>query len=447
MMKELQLQIPERIANKDSIVLFWFRRDLRLHDNKGLFHALNSGKSVLPVFIFDEHILDPLPQDDHRVNFIYDTLKEMHGELQRSGRGLLVLKGKPEAVMPELLSKYNISCIYCNEDHELYGRERDESIAVLCKKQGVGFYGFLDHLVAGKDHVLTAEGNPYKVFTPYSRAWKTVIGEKHTGNYSSEKFLEAFEETGHLGFPELKDIGFTESAFKAAPLEIKEHLIRNYHETRDVPALDGTSRLGVHLRFGTVSIRELVRKARQWNETFLNELIWREFYAMILWHFSFVDGRAFKPAYDRIEWRNDEREFEAWKAGRTGYPMVDAGMRQINETGYMHNRLRMVVASFLSKHLLIDWRWGEAYFAKKLFDFELSSNNGGWQWSAGTGCDAAPYFRIFNPTTQQSKFDPHGEFVSKWIPELKTGGYPEPIVDHKMARERCLMVYKQALGG
>ncbi len=447
MMKELKLQIPKRIAHEDSLVLFWFRRDLRLRDNKGLFQALKSGKSVLPVFIFDEHILDPLPRNDHRVNFIHNTLKTIHGELQRSGRGLLVLNGKPLDVLATLLSKYNISDIYCNEDHEPYGRERDASIAGHCKKQGVGFHGFLDHLVAGKDHVLTAEGNPYKVFTPYSRAWKTVIGEKHTRNYPSEKYLEAFAETGHLGFPELIDIGFTESALKAAPLEINEHLIRNYHETRDVPALDGTSRLGVHLRFGTVSIRELVRKARQWNETFLNELIWREFYAMILWHFSFVDGRAFKPAYDRIEWRNDEREFEAWKVGSTGYPMVDAGMRQINATGYMHNRLRMVVASFLSKHLLIDWRWGEAYFAEKLFDFELSSNNGGWQWSAGTGCDAAPYFRIFNPTTQQKKFDPRGAFLSKWIPELNSGDYPEPIVDHKLARERCLRVYKQALDG
>ena len=446
-MDKMQQHITGVSDCKQPLTLFWFRRDLRLHDNKGLFYALKSGKSVLPVFIFDEHILDPLPHNDHRVNFIHDSLKNMHSELQRSDRGLLVLKGKPVEVLTTLLSKYNISDIFYNEDHEPYGRKRDAAIAALCKKQGVGCHGFLDHLIAGKDDVLTAEGNPYKVFTPYSRAWKAVVDETHTRVYPSEKNMDAFVATERLKIPALSDIGFVDSGLQPAPLEINEHLIRNYHKTRDVPVLDGTSRLGVHLRFGTVSIRELVQKAFHWNETFLNELIWREFYAMILWHFPFVDGRAFKPAYDRIEWRNDEREFEAWKAGRTGYPMVDAGMRQINATGYMHNRLRMVVASFLSKHLLIDWRWGEAYFAEKLFDFELSSNNGGWQWSAGTGCDAAPYFRIFNPTAQQKKFDPRGEFVSKWIPELKTGGYPEPVVDHKMARERCLRVYKQALSG
>lgn len=425
--------------------VFWFRRDLRLTDNKGLYHALSPGKPVLPLFIFDDHILEPLPNDDHRVTFIYDALMDINKRLKPFGKELLIKKGKPLDVFAGLVSDYDIEAVYSNEDHEPYGHRRDQEIAEMLSKQGIAFHQYLDHLITGKNEVLTAEGSPYKVFTPYSRAWKAILTDDHTTHFPSENHLNNF-----IGVPErpvssLSEIGFNRYELKAPPQIIDQGLIRNYHATRDIPALDGTTRLGVHLRFGTISIRSLVKKALKWNETFLNELIWREFYAMILWQFPEVVNKAFKPAYDRIEWRNNEQEFEAWKNGCTGYPMVDAGMRQINATGYMHNRLRMVVASFLTKHLLIDWRWGEAYFAEKLFDFELSSNNGGWQWSAGTGCDAAPYFRIFNPATQQKKFDPQEQFISRWIPEHGSLQYPAPIVNHAEARERCLKVYKMAL--
>ncbi len=435
------------MKNSKPVVIHWFRRDLRLHDNKGLYLALNSGYPVVPLFVFDDDILEPLPRDDHRVAFIHKTLQDIQHALQKQGRGMLVRKGKPVEVLASLCAEHHVRAVYCNEDHEPYGRTRDEQVSRMLKNLGVDFYSCLDHLVMHKDAVLVNPENrqPYRVFTPYSRAWKAKLSEDHLKSYPSEDLLQNFFKPLQESFLTAKSLGFLPSEKQAPSLIIDESLIRNYHETRDYPFLEGTSRLGVHLRFGTVSIRELTGKALQWNETFLNELIWREFYAMLLWHHPHIVDQSFKPVYDRIEWRNNEEEFDKWKMGITGYPIVDAGMRQLNDTGYMHNRVRMVVASFLSKHLLIDWRIGEAYFAEKLFDYELSSNNGGWQWSAGTGSDAAPYFRIFNPTAQQKKFDPDQKYIRKWVPELDTADYPKPVVDHRQARERCLKTYKQAL--
>ncbi len=428
-----------------EIDVFWFRRDLRLHDNKALYHALKQGKPLLLLFVFDDYILDPLPANDHRVTFLYNTLSAMHQELSEVGGGLEIRRGKPVEVIHELIHTYRVGSVFCNADHEPYGINRDKEVKELLAGKGINFYQYLDHLIMDKSEVVKPEGTPYQVFTPYSKRWKEKLEEKHLEQYHSQELLKDADIVSDGSFPAMADIGMEKSSLSAPPLKMDEVLIRNYHRQRDIPAINGTSRLGVHLRFGTLSIRELIRKGLQWNDTYLNELIWREFYAMILWHYPDVVTRSFKSAYDRIQWRNDENEFEAWKHGKTGFPMVDAGMRQLSTTGFMHNRLRMVTASFLSKHLLIDWRWGEAWFAENLFDYELSSNNGGWQWSAGTGCDAAPYFRIFNPMAQQKKFDPEGLFVAKWVPEQNEKDYPRPIVDHAFARDRCLKVYKEAL--
>lgn len=428
-----------------SVAIFWFRRDLRLNDNKAFFKALEGAENVLPLFIFDEDILDPLPRNDHRVEFIHHTLSEMDQLLRKQGSGILVRKGKPFDVFKELLGEYEIDAVYSNADHEPYGMERDEKIRALLASHGNGFYQELDHLVLGSNEALKSDGTPYTVFTPYSRRWKEVLESRHTAEFPSETLLKNCHKGEIDPVPSLEELGFEGSGMEMPVAIVDEDMIKGYNKTRDFPALNGTSRLGPHLRFGAMSIRQLVKMARELNETFLNELIWREFYAMILQHFPRVVKESFRPEYDRIEWRNNEQEFELWKQGKTGFPMVDAGMRQLAATGYMHNRLRMVTASFLTKHLLIDWRWGEAWFAEKLFDFELSSNNGGWQWSSGTGTDAAPYFRIFNPMEQRKKFDPNEEFIKKWIPEFGTLDYPEPIVDHKQARERCLAAYKKAL--
>ncbi len=427
------------------VVIFWFRRDLRLDDNTGLYHALKSGRKVLPLFIFDESIIDPLPRDDPRVSFIFESLTSVHDTLRKNGGGILVKKGRPLEVFRELQAKYPVEAVYCNMDHEPYGRNRDEKVALFLQEHGVSFHSFMDHLLLHPEKVMKQDGSPFQVFTPYSNRWKQTLGAGDLECHDPEELRSHILTGESLAIPDLRELGFTRSPLKFPPLNIDEELIRSYDRMRDFPAADATSRLGVHLRFGTLSIRKLGKIAAEINEVFLGELIWREFYAMILWHFPDVVHQSFKPAYDRIEWRNNEKEFLAWKEGKTGYPMVDAGMRQLNQTGYMHNRLRMITASFLTKHLLTDWRRGEAYFAEKLLDYELSSNNGGWQWSAGTGCDAAPYFRIFNPYTQQKKFDPRDEFVRKWIPELGSKDYVPELVGHKMARERCLQVYKRAL--
>ncbi len=445
-----------------KVSIFWFRRDLRLHDNAGLYHALKGNMPVLSLFIFDSNILDELEdKSDARVSFIYRTIAELHSELQDLGSSMLIKHGNPIDIWKELLQEYDIAAVYTNRDYEPYAIQRDTAVKKLLNNNNISFHTYKDQVIFEKDEILKDDGTPYTVFTPYSRKWRTELNEKRintTSNkeqnitqsfylqsYPTENYYHNFCKTIALPIIPLEELGFSPSTIVIPPKEVSRSLIKNYDKTRNIPGIEGTSRLGIHFRFGTISIREKVRRAQELNDTYLNELIWRDFYAMILAHFPNVLHQSFRPEYDRIEWRNDEKEFQAWCEGKTGYPIVDAGMRELNATGYMHNRVRMITASFLTKHLLIDWRWGEAYFAQKLLDYELASNNGGWQWAAGSGTDAAPYFRIFNPTTQQEKFDPNLQYVTKWIPEYGTKDYPAPMVEHKMARERCLEVYKKGL--
>lgn len=427
------------------MVAFWMRRDLRLADNAALYHALRSGKKVVPVFIFDTEILSALPKDDKRVLFIHQTLATLQTELRALGSTLVVKYGKPSEVWESLAKTYALAAIYTNHDYEPYATERDAAISALMHTRGIAFHTYKDQVIFEKNEVLSQTGTPYTVFTPYSKKWKSLLNDFYLQPYPTEKYFAAFFSSPALPMPSLVEMGFEAADYDFPPLTIDIARIKPYHDTRDFPAQKGTTRLGLHLRFGTISIRKLATIALANNETYLNELIWREFYMQILWHFPHVVTRAFKPAYDRIKWQNDTVLFEKWCAGKTGYALVDAGMRELNATGYMHNRVRMLVASFLTKHLLIDWRWGEAYFEQKLLDFELASNNGGWQWAAGCGCDAAPYFRIFSPDAQVAKFDKSFAYVRKWVPEYGTYLYPKPIVNHAFARERVLEVYKSAL--
>ncbi len=428
------------------INIFWFRRDLRLNDNHGLYRALQAGLPVLPVFIFDSLILDRLDaKADPRVTFIYREVSRLKQEAENMGSTLLVYHGIPGEVFSALTEKYHIQHVFANNDYEPYARERDGQLAGLLQGKGIGFHTFRDQVIFEKDEVLKDDGRPYTVFTPYMKRWKAVFDDTASSGWPSEDVTAGFMQHLPAAMPALHEMGFEEADMVFPSPDFDAAVISRYHLNRDFPAREGTSRLGIHLRFGTISIRRLVNLARSTNEIFLNELIWREFYMMILWHYPHVVEASFRPEYDRIAWRNDEHEIYAWMEGNTGYPMVDAGMRQLNATGYMHNRLRMVTASFLVKHLLVDWRIGEAYFASRLLDFELSSNNGGWQWAAGTGCDAAPWFRIFNPELQAKKFDPQSEFIRIWVPEAGTDAYPPPIVDHRFARERALGVFKKHL--
>ena len=431
----------------ETINIFWFRRDLRLGDNAGLYHALKAGKPVLPVFIFDKHILDKLDNKaDRRVEFIHTSLEAIQEKLLALGSSLSVFHDTPENSFKELLTKYTIEAVYTNHDYEPYAGARDKKIASLLKEKNIPFNTFKDQVIFEKDEVLKDDGKPYTVFTPYSRKWKAALKPFYLKQFPTKKYYSNFLQHKGKNIPSLKQLGFlgTEQPFPAK--ELKAELVKKYSKQRDFPGINGTSKLGVHLRFGTISIRQLAERATGLSETFLNELIWRDFYHMILWHFPQVGkGNSFKPAYDNIEWLTDKGEFEKWCKGQTGYPIVDAGMRELNETGFMHNRVRMVVASFLCKHLLLDWRLGEAYFAEKLLDFDLASNNGGWQWASGSGCDAAPYFRIFNPYLQTKKFDPHLDYIKRWVPEFQEFSYPKPIVDHEFARKRCLETYSKAL--
>ena len=428
-------------------IIFWFRRDLRLTDNAGLYHALQSGKKVLPIFIFDPEILDSLPEDDSRVTFIHETLQQLRQELQTNYKSSLALfHDKPEKVFKELISQYDITSVYTNHDYEPYAIKRDKEIATLLDTKKITFHTYKDQVIFEKDEVVKDNGEPYVVYTPLMKKWKEHFKKNKLESYPSEKHLEHLYKNSLLPNLSLSDIGFTKSTIKVKPYEVSSSMINDYPDVRDFPAKSGTSNLSPHLRFGTVSTRQMVAKAiTERKETFWNELIWREFFMHILWHYPHTITKSFKPAYDNIKWRNNKEEFELWKAGKTGYPMVDAGMRELNATGYMHNRVRMVVGSFLCKHLLIDWRWGEAYFAEKLLDYEMSSNVGNWQWVAGSGVDAAPYFRIFNPASQVEKFDKSLQYIRKWIPEFDSLEYPNPIVDHKAARERCLKTYKLGL--
>ena len=435
---------------KKQINIFWFRRDLRLKDNTGLFHALQSDLPVLLLFIFDRNILDLLEnKNDARVEFIYRAMEHMQKELVAFKSSVDVYFGRPTEIFSRLMEKYAISHVYANEDYELYARERDKEISVLLKNNGAGFHSFKDQVIFSRDEILKNDGSPYSIFTPYSEKWRTRLNESpglHLKTFPSERLMDKLLQKEIKSMPALGSMGFSSSDIKFPPPATDTDLISHYAKARDFPGLDATSHLGIHLRFGTISIRRLAAEAMRLSGVFLNELIWRDFYQMILWHFPELGkGRAFKPAYENISWRNNEQEFDYWCKGKTGYPLVDAGMRQLNETGFMHNRVRMVTASFLSKHLLIDWRWGESYFAEKLLDFDLASNNGGWQWAAGCGCDAAPYFRIFNPSLQQKKFDPDGSYIKRWLPELQELDYPLPIVEHAFARTRAIETYRNAL--
>lgn len=427
---------------KQEVVFFWFRRDLRLEDNVGLFHALQSKYPVIPLFIFDETILERLPKNDPRVGFIHESLSKIHLKLQETASSLLVLKGKPELVWEALLQEYAIQEVVWNKDYEPNAMQRDAAVTDILQSNGVGVATYKDQVIFEKEEIVKSDGLPYTVYTPFKNKWlekyKTIapVIEYDASPYFSNFFKSKFDVLS------LEEIGFAPSSIKVKPHNLK--LVATYHETRDFPALDSTSYLSPHLSFGTVSVRKLVNWAVRKNDVFLSELIWREFFMQILYHFPKVQNKNFKSAYDGIQWRNDESDFKRWCEGRTGYPMVDAGMRQLNETGYMHNRVRMVVASFLCKHLLIEWQWGEAYFAEKLLDYEMASNVGNWQWAAGTGCDAAPYFRVFNPEIQQKKFDEKGIYIRQWIKEFDLG-YDQPMVDHAMARDRAIATYKAGI--
>jgi deoxyribodipyrimidine photo-lyase len=429
----------------EKITLFWFRRDLRLEDNTGLFYALQQEQNVLPLFIFDQNILDKLEDKaDARVEFIHSQLAEIKSQLEKRGSSMLVKFGKATEIYAQLLAQFDIGSVYTNRDYEPYAKERDQAVEALLREKGATLLSFKDQVIFEPGEILNGSGEFYKVFTPFSRNWLDKYKQTQIHPLGSPNWKNLFQ-TSPLQMPTLEDMGFQKSNLLIPAKITDEVLISHYDQSRNFPAQKGTTRLGIHLRFGTISVRSLAKTAAGLNETFLNELIWREFYMMILAFNPQVVERAFKPAYDQIPWRNHPEEFQAWCQGKTGYPIVDAGMRELNATGFMHNRVRMIVASFLTKHLLIDWRWGEAYFAKKLLDFELASNNGGWQWAAGTGTDAQPYFRVFNPDSQTEKFDKDLKYIKKWIPELGTDAYPKPIVDHKFARTRALDTYKQAL--
>ena len=424
---------------KEEISVFWFRRDLRLEDNCALFHALNSKLPVLPIFIFDEAILNELPKDEPRVNFMYDTLKDINLELAKFNASLYVKKGNPAEILAAIFEEFKVKNVFFNKDYEPYAKQRDEKIKLLCKQKNSNCFTYKDQVIFEEAEIVKADGLPYIVYTPYKNKWLEKYNSNPTNQYKSESLKDNFLKS-NFSFPSFETIGFIESAIKVLPFNVE--CIKNYQDSRDIPSAE-TSNASVYLRFGTISVRKLADYANKINPVYLSELIWREFFMQILFHYPKVVHENFKSKYNFIPCRNNETEFKLWCEGKTGYPIVDAGMRQLNKTGDMHNRVRMITASFLCKHLLIDWRWGEAYFAEKLLDFELSSNNGNWQWVAGTGCDSAPYFRVFNPTTQQQKFDPDFKYIKKWIPDFKNYNIPE-IVAHKFARERYLNAVKSS---
>ena len=448
-----------------KISLFWFRRDLRLNDNAGFYRALKSGHPVLPIFIFDKNILDKLPKEDARVEFLHTTLSELKSELEKLGSTLVVKHGNPAEIWQQLITEKNIAEVYTNHDYEQYAIKRDTQVQTMLKDKDILFKTYKDHVIFEKFEVTKKDGLPYTVFTPYSKKWKAKLEtrmssmiEEANGTeidvsyyfkpYPNEEYFGNLYQTSPASMPTLKDLGFEKSNIEIPSTTVARKVIMNYDKTRNFPAnKEGTSHLGIHFRHGTISIRDKARKGQMLNETYLNELIWRDFYSQILFHFPHVEKNAFREKYEHVEWRYDDEDYKKWCEGKTGYPIVDAGMRQLNATGNMHNRVRMVTASFLTKHLMIDWRWGEAYFAEKLLDFDLASNNGGWQWAAGCGTDAAPYFRVFNPYTQREKFDKDWEYVKRWIPEYGTDKYPEAMVEHKFARQRALDTYKAGLAG
>ena len=428
-----------------KISLCWFRRDLRIEDQTALFYALQQEEQVLPLFIFDRHILDALEdKTDARVTFIYQQIASLKAFFEKQGSSMLVKYGHPEQIFQELVQEFEVQTVYTNRDYEPYAQSRDAQVEALLGKKNIPFLTFKDQVIFEPGEILNGSGEFYKVFTPFSRNWLEKFRQTRVQPLPEANWKNLFP-CSPLPFITLSKMGFEASSLEIPSTQVEDAILKEYEAQRNFPAVRGTSRLGIHLRFGTLSIRSLALKAASLNATYLNELIWREFYMMILGNAPQVVDRAFKPQYHRIPWRTNEEDFQAWCEGRTGYPIVDAGMRELNATGFMHNRVRMIVASFLTKHLLIDWRWGEAYFAKKLLDFELASNNGGWQWAAGTGTDAQPYFRVFNPDSQTEKFDKDLRYIKKWVPELGTSSYPQPIVEHKFARNRAIETYKKAL--
>lgn len=429
-----------------KVVLFWFRRDLRLEDNVGLYQALSSGLPVVPVFIFDRDILQNLEaKNDKRVSFIYTALEQMQKQLTSLHSTLDVRYGRPLEIFTNLLNDYNVHAVYTNHDYEPYAIQRDQTVQEFLEQKGASFLTFKDQVIFEKDEVTKDDRSGYMIYTPYAKKWKSLFNEESWQPIATKKGWKNFYKQKQLPLLQLKEIGFDFNPQIPSAKKVDEAIVQHYDKTRDIPSIQGTTRMGIHLRFGTVSVRQLVAKALQLNRVYLSELIWREFFMQILWHHPRVVNEACKKEYNKIKWRNNEEEFKRWCNGETGYPIVDAGMRELNETGFMHNRVRMIAGSFLVKDLLIDWRWGEAYFAEKLLDFELASNNGNWQWVAGCGCDAAPYFRVFNPTIQAKKFDPQNKYIQRWVPEYNLSSYVRPIVDHDHAKKHCIDVYKRAL--
>ncbi len=430
-----------------AVSIFWFRRDLRLEDNAGLWKALKSGHKVLPIFIFDRHILDRLrDKSDARVSFLHQTLSALQTELEALGSTLQVFHSTPLEVMKELSELYDVKGLFLNRDYEPYARERDATVSEFWQSKNVEVIGAKDHVIFEKNEVVKADGTPYLVYSPYAKAWRKKLTDYHGKAYPNKEYADQFLQVAPKQIPSLEDMGFHTTTIELPSNEVRSEIIKTYDTTRNFPAnVKSTTRLGLHLRFGTISIRSLLRRGLELNDTFVSELIWRDFFQMALYYFPESRSKAIKAKYDLIPWEFNKKQFDAWCSGNTGYPIVDAGMRELNATGYMHNRVRMIVASFLTKHLLMDWRLGEAYFAEKLLDFDLASNIGGWQWASGSGLDAAPYFRVFNPTSQMEKFDKDRTYIRKWVPEWGTPSYPQPIVEHKWARERCLATYKEAL--
>lgn len=431
-----------------KLSLFWFRRDLRLEDNAGLYHALKESPQVLPIFIFDSEILNKLDDPkDARLTFIYDTVSDLKEQLQKKRSDLLVRHGVPLDIFKSLFSQFQIEAVYTNHDYEPYARARDQAVAKFIESKGAQFKTFKDQTLFEKSEILTGMNKPYTVYTPYKKKVLENLNSFYLKSYPNDLYESSYAKVSAAEkMISLKDLGFSRSELLIPEIDLSTQMLKNYAKTRDFPSLsNGTSHLGIHLRFGTVSVRELAREGKKYSDVWLSELIWRDFFMQILWHFPEVEKQSFRTEYDKIAWRKSASDFQRWTEGMTGYPLVDAGMRELNATGHMHNRVRMVVASFLCKHLLIHWYEGERYFAKKLLDFDLSANNGNWQWAAGSGCDAAPYFRIFNPQAQEEKFDPEGAYVRRWVPERNTSKYPKPMVDHVEARGRCLHEFTKVL--
>lgn len=431
--------------NLPEVTLFWFRRDLRLEDNAALYHALKENKNVLPLFIFDQTILELLAADDRRIQFIYDALAKIKSELQALGSDLMVVHDTPVQFYKKILKQYKVKNVYTNHDYEPKAIARDAEIQKMCEQQNVEFKTYKDHVIFEKNEIQSDSYKSYTVYTPYKKKWLASLSPFYIKPYPNKKYFENFYKFSAEAIPTVQQLGFTYTEANYPPLKLSKSILKGYKDQRDIPSLDATTKLGLHLRFGTASIRYLTSIARLNSEVWLSELIWRDFFIQALWTNPQSENLCFKPDFEKIEWSYDADDFDRWKKGQTGYPMVDAGMRELNATGHMHNRVRMVTASFLTKHLLQHWKKGERYFAEKLYDYDLSANVGNWQWAAGTGCDAAPYFRIFNPTSQQERFDPDFEYIKKWVPEFGTAKYVKPMVDHVFARERCLTAYKKGL--